>query len=112
GAATRGALARTQGLSVRSFQRRLQAEGVSLRGLRRDTQLLMARDLLASSKLTIKEIAARVGFSGTAPFDRAVKAYQGVSPQDFRLRAANRACTRGRPAREEIASPEGVPPWT
>src|SRR5262249_10781706 len=60
GAATRRALAQTQGLSVRSLQRRLHAEGVSLRGLRRDTQLLMARDLLASSKLTIKEIAARV----------------------------------------------------
>jgi AraC-like DNA-binding protein len=108
GAATKGTLAQTQGLSARSLQRRLQAEGVSLRVLRRDTQLVMARDLLASSKLTIKEIAARVGFSGTAPFDRAFKAFHGISPQDFRHGAANRA--RGaqhagwRSPREDVAS--------
>src|SRR5262249_20798430 len=88
---TRAAIAQTQGLSVRSLERGLHAEGVSLRVLRRDTQLVIARDLLASSNLTIKEVAARVGFSGTAPFDRAFKACQGVSPQDFRRLVESRA---------------------
>jgi len=90
-AATEGAIAKALGLSVRSLQRGLRTEGASLRSLRRETQLSVAQEILASSDMSIKEVAARVGFSSTASFDHAFKALRGVSPQRFRAFGAQRS---------------------
>jgi AraC-like DNA-binding protein len=90
-AASEGAIAKALGLSVRSLQRGLRTEGASLRSLRRETQLAVAQEILASSQMSIKEIAARVGFSSTASFDHAFKALRGVSPQRFRAFGAQRS---------------------
>src|SRR5262245_57749766 len=90
-AATEGTIAKALGVSVRSLQRGLRTEGASLRVLRRDTQLAFAQEVLTSSDLSIKEVAARVGFSSTAAFDHAFKALWGVSPGHFRTFGPKRA---------------------
>jgi len=90
-AATEGAIAKALGLSVRSLQRGLATEGASLRTLRRNTQVAVAQEILTSSDLSIKEVAARVGFSSTAAFDHAFKALLRVSPGRFRAVGARRA---------------------
>jgi AraC family transcriptional activator of pobA len=48
--------------------------------------LLEAARLLRFSDLTIKEIAARLGFSDQFAFSKAFKRQRGESPLDFRGR--------------------------
>lgn len=83
-------LARTFGLSIATFRRRLQVEGTSLIKLRQAKRFEIAVDLLSRSRLTIKEIAARLHFSDTATFRRAFRLWAGRSPRAFRLNGALR----------------------
>ena len=60
------------------------ATGLSPREALKQRRLTAARNLLAEECLSIKEIAYRCGYSGSAALCNAVKAATGVSPRELR----------------------------
>lgn len=71
-------------LSVRGLRRKLEREDESFQsmkdGIRRDA----ANEALVRSDIHIADLAAELGFSGTAAFSRAFKAWTAKSPQEYR----------------------------
>jgi AraC family transcriptional regulator, transcriptional activator of pobA len=63
--------------------------GQSTKQLVQDRLILEAARLLRFSDLSIKEIAARLGFSDQFAFSKAFKRRRGEAPLDFRERAAH-----------------------
>ncbi|MCA6218397.1 AraC family transcriptional regulator [Ideonella sp. B7] len=82
---TLGALARQLHLSERTLKRRLQAEGTSLRALQAQARQAQALALLADARLSLGEVADRLGFADLSSFSQAFKRWQGVSPRAYRL---------------------------
>lgn len=74
-------------LSDRTLRRRLSAHDTSYRALRDDTRYERARDLLASSGMTMAQIAEAVGYSDARAFRRAFKRWSGALPSAYRLQA-------------------------
>lgn len=72
------------GLSVRSLQRRLNEAGVSFSMLRDETRMREAMILLTESRLSLAELALRLGYSEESAFSRAVKAWWGQGPRELR----------------------------
>jgi len=77
-------LAAAFGLSRRTLARRLNEHGTSFNELLDEARFLSARSLLESSQAPIAEIAARLGYSGTAGFTRAFRRWAGTSPTRWR----------------------------
>ncbi len=94
GRLTLGALARLRGLSSRTLDRHLRSEGSSFRDLAIDARNARARTLLADDKLSVSEIAYRLGFTDVANFSRAFRKTHGVSPSGYRNGAGPGAATR------------------
>jgi AraC-like DNA-binding protein len=84
----REAVARRLGLSVRTLQRRLAAEGVSFHDLRETTLARIGRALLALPNLPLEEVARRSGFSDEDAFAKAWKRWTGETPREHRRRLA------------------------
>lgn len=76
-------------MAARTFTRHLSEEGVGFRQLRNETQLNVAKRLLRKSRLPIKAIADRAGFTNISAFSRAFHAANGVTPQEFRRAEEN-----------------------
>ncbi|HYY42110.1 MAG TPA: helix-turn-helix domain-containing protein, partial [Pyrinomonadaceae bacterium] len=78
------AVARQLGLSARTLQRKLRAEGTSYQDLldlmRRD----LARRYLQERDMAVCEVAYLLGFSGPSAFHRAFRRWTGVTPKEFR----------------------------
>lgn len=81
---TMAAVARSLGVSVRSLQRRLAAEGRSYPALQNDAMAVVLKRLLREERLSIKQTAYELGFSSTSPFHRAFKRWTGTTPRAFR----------------------------
>jgi AraC-like DNA-binding protein len=79
-------IARHLGMSARSLQRRLSAEGVTYLALVEETRKEAARRYVAGSTLSLAEIAYLVGYSEPASFHRAFKRWYGATPEGFRNR--------------------------
>jgi len=75
------------GLTQRTVQRALNAEGVSYRDLLRQTRIARARVLLATTAQPIAEVAFRSGYSDQANFHRAFSAVTGMTPTRYRRTA-------------------------
>lgn len=73
------------GMSQRSLQRLLEAEGTSFRKLTETIRRNMAARYLRDTALPLKEIAFLLGFSELSAFSRAVKTWYGVPPKAVRL---------------------------
>jgi AraC-like DNA-binding protein len=77
-------VARALGYSRQTLYRRLKAEGITfaelLDGLRHRLALRWLRD----DRLSVKEVAYRLGFSDPAAFSRAFKRWTGQSPSAIR----------------------------
>lgn len=84
-------LAQIFGLTTVTLRRHLASEGTTLVQLRESCRREAAMDLLLSSGLSIKEIAARVQFSDTATFRRAFRKWTGHSPSQYRNVIATQA---------------------
>jgi len=79
------ALARMAGLSQAYFGQLFKAQaGCSPREYLHLLRIHRARQLLQKTNLTIKEIAARIGYQDPFHFSRQFKAFQGASPSDYR----------------------------
>jgi AraC-like DNA-binding protein len=79
-------LAQMVNVSERTLRRRLVQQDTTYRQLRDSTRCERARDLLASSDMTVAEVAGLVGYSDARAFRRAFKRWTGVLPAEFRER--------------------------
>jgi AraC-like DNA-binding protein len=86
-----GALARQLGMSGRTLQRRLAAEGVSFQQLLDEARKEAAGHLLREQALAICEVAYLVGYSEPAPFHRAFRRWYGMTPELFRQKHRHRS---------------------
>jgi AraC-like DNA-binding protein len=81
-------VARRLGLSGRSLQRGLSAEGTSFRQVRDAVLWETVEVLLSSPDLKIEAVALSVGFADVAAFSKAFKRWAGCPPAQYRSRLA------------------------
>ncbi|WP_309382794.1 helix-turn-helix transcriptional regulator [Cerasicoccus frondis] len=80
-------VARKIGLSERQFRNRFEQEtGVTIRHYRANYQLHQAMAFMRDSRLSLGEIAERVGFNSSAAFTRFIQREMGCSPLELRRR--------------------------
>jgi AraC-like DNA-binding protein len=63
-----------------------QQVGVSFRQLLRNTRIEEAKRMLASRQYSVKEVAARVGFTDSHYFSRSFKELTGLNASDYRTK--------------------------
>ena len=78
-------VAKRLGMSRRSLQRHLKAEGVSFRSLVQGVRERLSRHYLTTTNLEYGEIAFLLGFDETSSFFRAFRQWTGTTPQTLRL---------------------------
>lgn len=71
-------------LSPRTLARQLQAQGQSYSSLLQDARRRDSRVLLRDRRLSIAQVADRLGYRATAALSRAFQGWYGVSPSGFR----------------------------
>jgi AraC-like DNA-binding protein len=71
-------------LSTRSLRRKLKEEDTSFQALLTRVRSTLAKELLLSGKLTIEQVAERIGYSETAAFCHAFKHWTGMPPSRYR----------------------------
>ena len=77
-------IARQMGMSERTLQRRLQAEGTTFNELLDDARRTIAFSYLADRKLAAYEVSFLLGYAEPATFFRAFKRWTGQTPQQYR----------------------------
>jgi AraC-like DNA-binding protein len=77
-------IARQMGMSERTLQRRLHAEGTSFNALLEESRRSIAFSYLADRKLAAYEVSFLLGYSEPATFFRAFKRWTGKTPQEYR----------------------------
>lgn len=75
------------GTTRRSLQRLLHAHGTTFNALVEDVLYREARALLAEQRLSITDIALRLGYGDPAHFTRAFRRWSGETPTAHRQRA-------------------------
>ncbi len=75
------------GMSVRTLQARLAAEGAKFSDLVEAHRERLARSHLAQRLLSLDEIADRLGYGEQTSFGRAFKRWTGMTPQQYRANA-------------------------
>jgi AraC-like DNA-binding protein len=85
GAADQEAVASALAMSVATLRRRLAEEGVTFRGLHQDVRNAYARARILEAR-DIGAVAEEMGFSDPRAFTRAFKAWNGLTPSDYRAR--------------------------
>jgi AraC-like DNA-binding protein len=71
-------------LSERTLRRRLSDNGVSYQALLDDVRKNRAIEVLASSSMSVEQVALEVGFSDAHNFRRAFKRWTGSAPSELR----------------------------
>ncbi len=71
-------------MSSRTLRRKLKGLGTSYQQILDDTRERLALEYLENTRMTIAEIAERVGFTETANFSQAFKRWTGRSPSNLR----------------------------
>ncbi|QFU74436.1 AraC family transcriptional regulator [Halioglobus maricola] len=80
-------------ISERTLRRRLDAESASFRAIVEEVKDLLAREYLTATELTVAEIAQLLDYSDAANFRRAFTGWNGITPSEYRQRAAeNLSC--------------------
>ena len=77
-------IARTLGLSARSFHRRLAEHGLSFQTLTEETRREIATAMLQEDSYSLSEVAFLTGYSEQSAFNRAFKRWMGVTPAAYR----------------------------
>jgi len=83
-------IARSLGLSARSFHRRLSEHGMSFQTLTEETRRDLAQGLLRDERHSLAEIAFLTGFSEQSAFTRAFKRWLGTTPASYRKECRTR----------------------
>jgi AraC-like DNA-binding protein len=76
------------GISVRSLQRVLAADGQTYKNVLEEVRCALAQSYLASGVPTLAEVAALLGYSDHTAFHRAFRRWTGVTPLEWRSRHA------------------------
>jgi transcriptional regulator GlxA family with amidase domain len=71
-------------MTSRTLSRRLAAEGMTYSDLLARVRHALALDYLRTTRLSIEEIAAALGFSDANSFRQAFRRWSGKSPADYR----------------------------
>lgn len=77
-------VARELGLSVRTLQRRIVAEGTTFRDLLLAVRQELVRKYFAQPGMQINEIAFQLGYEDTNSFHRAFRSWEGTTPSQWR----------------------------
>ncbi len=77
-------IARRLGMSERTLQRRLSAEGISFQSLVERSRRQLAEALLHQSSYSLSDVAFLTGFSEQSAFNRAFKRWVGQTPSTYR----------------------------
>jgi AraC-like DNA-binding protein len=85
-----GRVSAMTGMHHRTLNRRLADCGTSLLELTKDVRFQIARELLASTDLTVTEIAATLRYSHAGTFTRAFRLWSGSNPTTWRRFAIER----------------------
>ncbi|MGH8461222.1 MAG: AraC family transcriptional regulator [Stenotrophobium sp.] len=72
----------------RHLRRLLAAEGTSFRALADELRETMAEELLTTARLTVEQVADRLGYAEVSSFSNAFKRWKGMPPREWR--SANR----------------------
>lgn len=72
------------GVSLRTLQRKLIAEGTQYQRIADEVRLEIAKELLSESKLALQDIAYNLGFADSRSFHRRFKQWTGQTPGEFR----------------------------
>ncbi len=75
-------------MSARSLQRALQDRRTAFRDLLAEVRNQQAREHLKTKSLSVDEIAFLIGFDDSNSFSRAFRAWNGLTPGEFRNQAA------------------------
>ena len=78
------ALTSSLNMSARTLRRRLEKEGTSYQRIKDNTRRDAAITLLSRTRLSVAEIAERVGFSDPSAFHRSFKKWTGLAPGEYR----------------------------
>ncbi len=78
------AVAKYFSMTLRTFNRRLEADGATFRDLVKDARFVAARQLLAVTKMSITDISLALGYTENGNFSRAFSAAAGVTPSIWR----------------------------
>lgn len=71
-------------MTSRNLRRMLEAENTSFRSLADEVRQTLAEELLGLGKSSVKEVAARLGYSEVSSFTNAFKRWTGRAPRDWR----------------------------
>ena len=80
-------VAKALGMSDRTLNRKLKAQGTSYQMLLDDVRQELAVWYLRQTELTVEAIAERLGYRDTSNFSRTCKRWFGVTPRGIRARA-------------------------
>lgn len=80
-------VARTLGVSSRTLQRKLKAEGATFQRILSDVREQLARHYLSSSRMPAAEISFLLGYGDPNSFYRAFHAWTGQTPEAVRSAA-------------------------
>jgi AraC-like DNA-binding protein len=83
------AIASRLGTSTRTLHNQLTREGTTYRELVEEIRETLAEELLTSSRLTVDEIAERLGYADTSSFVAAFKRWKGVPPGEYKRNAGS-----------------------
>lgn len=81
------AVASQFGIHERTLNRRLQAEGTTYRRVLEEVRYATARQLLATTTMTLSEIAGALDYADASAFTRAFKRWSGDAPARWRARS-------------------------
>lgn len=78
-------------VSPRTLIRKLSQEGTSFKRISNEVRLHRARELLTNTHLSVKQVAAKTGFSSANSFSRAFKVLSGQTPLTWRGRRGHKS---------------------
>jgi AraC-like DNA-binding protein len=81
-------LAQMLSMHRRTLNRRLRDLGTTFQAVLDDVRFEAARQLLCYSEVSLDEIAASLGYAGVSPFMRTFRRWTGITPGQWRHRAA------------------------
>src|SRR5262249_30987135 len=103
-------------LSPRTLRRRLTDEGASYRTLLGEVRGTLAQEMLLDGRLTVEEVAHRLGYAETSSFTHAFRRWTGQGPRAHRKAtgasggAPDAATTPLSTSGRNAAVPAGAPP--
>jgi len=71
-------------MSARTLRRRLEKEGSSYQRIKDNARRDVAITLLTRERMTVSDVAERVGFSDPSAFHRSFKKWTGLAPGEYR----------------------------